>query len=52
MTGLLLDFFLYLSSVFLFLGSRPGTNGVGTGIYHLPMEVEFPRAPDLPRGRR
>ena len=30
-TGSLLDVFLLLSSLLLFLGSRPGTNGVGTG---------------------
>jgi hypothetical protein len=35
----------------LLIGFRPGTNGVGTGFYHLPMEVEFPRAPDPPKGR-
>jgi len=33
-------------------GSRPGTNGVGTGFYHLPLEVEFPRAPDPPNDYR
>jgi len=27
-------------------GSRPGTNGLGTGFYHLPLEVEFPCAPE------
>jgi len=26
-------------------------NGVGTGFYHLPMEVEFPRGPNPPKGR-
>jgi hypothetical protein len=35
----------------LCIGFRPGTNGVGTGFYHLPMELEFPRAPNLPKGR-
>jgi len=45
-----LDVFLFLSSL-LFFGSRPGTNGVGMGFYHQPMEVEFPRAPDPPKGR-
>jgi hypothetical protein len=34
----------------LLIGSRPGTNGVGMGFYHLPLEVEFPRAPDPPKG--
>jgi len=37
-------FFIPFSS----FGSRPGTNGVGTGFCHLPLEVEFPRAPDPP----
>jgi hypothetical protein len=49
-TGSLLDVFLFLSSL-LFFGSWPGTNGVGTGFYHLLLEVEFPRAPDPPKGR-
>jgi len=31
-------------------GSRAGINGVGTGFYHLPLEVEFPRAPNPPWG--
>ena len=30
--------------------SRAGINGVGTGFYHLPLEVEFTRAPNPPRG--
>jgi len=34
-TGSLLDVFLWLSSLLLFFGSRPSTNGVGTGFYHL-----------------
>jgi len=34
-TGSLLDVFLFLSSLLLFFGSRPGTNGVGMGFYHL-----------------
>jgi hypothetical protein len=29
-------------------GSRAGINGVGTGFCHLPLEVEFPRAPNPP----
>jgi len=44
-------FLVSLFSSSLLFGSRPGTNGVGTGFYHLPMEVEFPRAPDPPKGR-
>jgi len=51
---LFLCFLLFSSLLFSlhpFFGSRPGTNGVGTGFYHLPMEVEFPRAPDPPKGR-
>ena len=40
-----------LFSFLLFFGSRPGTNGVGMGFYHLPLEVEFPRAPDPLKGR-
>ena len=42
--GISLLFLIPFSS----FGSRPGTNGVGTGFYHLPLEVEFPRAPDPP----
>jgi len=34
-TRSLLDAFLFLSSLLLFFGSRPTTNGVGTGFYHL-----------------
>ena len=41
---------LFSSSLLLY-GSRPGTNGVGMGFYHLPLEVEFPRALDQPKGR-
>ena len=37
--------------LYLFFGSRPGINGVGTGCYHFPMEVEFPHPPHLPKGR-
>jgi len=33
-------------------GSRPGTNGVGTGFYHLAVEVQFPCVPDPPYGYR
>jgi len=40
---------LYFSSS-LPIGSRPGTNGVGMSFYHLPLEVEFPRAPNPPKG--
>ena len=41
----------HLISFVLFIGSRPGINGVGTGFFHLLLEVEFPRAPDQPKGR-
>jgi hypothetical protein len=33
--GITFGCFLFLSSLLLFFGSRPGTNGVGTGFYHL-----------------
>jgi hypothetical protein len=33
------------------IGSRAGINGVGMGFYHLPQQVEFPRAPDPPKGQ-
>jgi len=42
--------FLFFSSLHLLFGSWHGTNGVSMGLYHLPMEVEFPRAPDPPKG--
>jgi len=48
---LFLCFLLFSSFLHVFFGSRPGTNGVGIGFYHLPLEVEFPRAPDPPKGR-
>ena len=48
-TGLLLDVFLLL--FLLFFGSGPGSNDVGTGFYHLPLEVEFTGVPDPPKGR-
>ena len=48
--GITFGCFLFLSSLLLFFGSRPGTNSVGMGFYHLPWEVEFPRAPDPPKG--
>jgi len=35
----------------LLIGFRPSTNCVSMGFYHLPMEVEFPRALDPPKGR-
>ena len=50
-TGSLLDVFLFLSSLLPFFGSRPGTNGIGMGIYHLLMEAEHSRSPDPPKGR-
>ena len=31
-------------------GSRASIHGVGTGFYHLPLEVEFHSAPNPPRG--
>jgi len=37
--------------LFCLIGFRPGINGVCMGFNHLPMAVEFPGAPDLPRGR-
>jgi len=33
-----------------FSGSQPSTNGIGMGFYHLQIEVEFPRPPDLLKG--
>jgi len=47
-------FFLFLCFLLfssLLIGLRPGTNGVSMGFYRLPMEVEFPSAPDPPKGR-
>jgi len=49
--GIPLGVFLFLFSHLLLFGSRPGTNGVGTGFYHMLLEVVFPSAPDLPKGR-
>jgi len=49
--GSLLDVFLFFSSVHLSFGSRPATNGIDTGLYHLSKDVEFPRPPDAPKGR-
>jgi hypothetical protein len=45
------DVFLLLSSLLLIFGSRPGRTGVGTGFYHLRLEVEFPFALNPPKGR-
>ena len=45
-----MEVFFFLSSLLLFFGSRPGIYCVGTGFYHLLMEVEFPRTPDPPKG--
>jgi hypothetical protein len=45
------DIFLFLSSLLLFVRSRPGINGVGMGCYQKSMDVELPRAPDLTKGR-
>ena len=33
--GITFGCFLFFSSLLLFFGSRPGTNGVGMGFYHL-----------------
>jgi len=33
--GITFGCFLFLSSLLIFIGSRPSTNGVGTGFYHL-----------------
>jgi hypothetical protein len=44
--GITFGWFLFRSSFLLFFGFRPGTNGLGMDFYHLPQEVEFPRAPD------
>jgi len=41
--------FSFLSSLLPFFVSRPGTNGVGSGFYHLQLMVEFPGAPDPPK---
>jgi len=49
-TGSLLDGFLFLSSLLLFFGYWPGTNGVGIGFCHLLWVVEFPGQPDLSKG--
>jgi len=35
----------------LLFGSRPGIYSVGMDFYNLPMEVEYPHAPDPPKGR-
>ena len=48
--GSLLDVFLFLASLDLFFGSRPGTNGIGTGFYYQSMDVELPRVTDPPKG--
>jgi hypothetical protein len=39
-----------LSSLLQFFGSRPSTSGIGMYFNHVPMEVEFPRESDLPKG--
>jgi hypothetical protein len=48
---IMLDVSLSFSSLVLFFVSRPGTNGVGTGCYHFPLQVEFPCGPDPLKGR-
>jgi hypothetical protein len=50
-----IPFFCFFSSLhfsipYYFFGSRPDTNGVGMGFYHLPTEVEFPHAAEPPKG--
>jgi hypothetical protein len=51
---LFLCFLLFSSLLHLFssllIGFRPSTNGVGMGFYRPPMEVEFPRVLDPPKG--
>ena len=32
---------MFLSSLLLFFGSRPGTNGVGMGFYHLQITAKW-----------
>jgi len=49
--GITFGCFLVSSSFLLLFGSWPGTNGVGMGVYYFAMEVQFPRAPDPPKGR-
>jgi len=47
---MILSFLVSLSLSSLLIGFPPSRNGVGTGFYHLPLEVEFSRAPDQPKG--
>jgi hypothetical protein len=47
---IILDVFLFLSSLRLFFGFGPSTTGVGTGLYCQSIHVEFCHAPDLPKG--
>jgi hypothetical protein len=47
--GITFGCLLFLFSLLLCFGSWPGTNGIGTGFYQLPMDVEFPRVPDQPK---
>jgi len=37
-------------SLLLIFRSQTSSNGVGTGFYHLPMEVDYPSAQDPPKG--
>jgi hypothetical protein len=39
--GITFGCFLFLSSLFLFFGSRPGTNGIGTGFYQLRITAKW-----------
>jgi len=43
-------YFLFLSSLLLFFGSQPGTNGISMGFYHLPLEEEIHCMLDLLKG--
>jgi len=42
--------FLWGFTLLTSYGSWAGINGVGMGFHHLPLEVEFPRAPNPLRG--
>jgi len=39
----------FVVSFLHFFGSRPSTNGIGMGFYHLHMKVEFPHALHPPK---
>lgn len=42
---------ILFSSLHLVFGSPPGSSGVGTHFYQLPMDMEFTRSPDPPESR-